>query len=181
MKELADRLGMVVSPKRADSLALKVIKGVSPCTAGGYSVDAVISLPEARALSQTSEVLKTIGDVTPNEEFGVAIVRTDKGSGKAFAGGQVSAVAPTPEEAMSLFDRVARAVLRANMCTKCGICVRACPVNAIKVEGGIMVDEKLCTRCGACAESCVVAHYFDKLADDFGKLKKKEKGGKRKG
>ncbi len=179
MKELAERLGMTVSPKRADSLTLNVIKGVSPCTAGGYSVDAVISLPEARALSQTSEVLKTIGDVTPNEEFGVAIVKAGNGSGKAFAGGQVSVVAPSPKEATDLFDAVARAVLRANMCTKCGICVRTCPTGAIKVEGGIQVDEKLCTRCGACAESCVVAHYFDKLAGDLGKLKQKEKAGRR--
>lgn len=179
MKELADRLGMAVSPKRADTLGLKVIKGVSPCAAGGYSVDAVISLPEARALSQTSEVLKTIGDVTPNEEFGVAIVRVGSGSGKAFAGGQVSAVAPSPKEATELFDAVARAVLRANLCTRCGICVRACPVGAIKVDEGIKVDEALCTRCGACAESCVVAHYFDKLAADLGKPALKEKSRRR--
>jgi phosphoadenosine phosphosulfate reductase len=65
------------------------------------------------------------------------------------------------------------------MCTKCGICVRTCPTGAIKVEGGIQVDEKLCTKCGACAESCVVAHYFDKLAGDLGKLKQKEKAGRR--
>lgn len=180
MKELADRLGIKVSAKRADSLALKVIKGVSPCTAGGYSVDAVISLPEARALSQTSEMLKTIGDVTPNEEFGVAIVKMDKGSAKAFAGGQVSAVAERPEDAKVIFDAAARAVLRANLCTGCGICVRTCPSGAIKVEGGVSVDENLCTRCGACAESCVVAHYFDKLADDLGRLKQKERPGRRK-
>ncbi len=179
MKELADRLGMTVSPKRADTLALKVIKGVSPCTAGGYSVDAVISLPEARALSQTSEMLKTIGEVTHNEEFGVAVVKTGKGSAKAFAGGQVSAVAPTPKEATDLFDAVARAVLRANMCTKCGICVRTCPVGAIKVDDGIEVDAGLCTRCGACAESCVVAHYFDKMAGDLGKPAQKQKAGRR--
>lgn len=173
MKELADKLGLKVSPRRADTLSLKVIKGVSPCAAGGYSVDAVISLPEAKPLSQTSEVLKTLGDVTPNEEFGVSIVRCERGSGKAFAGGQVSVVAPSPDDAKRLFDEVARAVLRANMCTACGICVRACPAGAIKVDGGISVDEKLCTRCGACADSCVVAHYFDKLADDLGARKPK--------
>ncbi len=179
MKELAERLGIKVSPKRADSLGLKVIKGVSPCTAGGYSVDAVIELPEARALSQTSEMLKTIGDVTPNEEFGVVLVRKRDGGGKAFAGGQVSAVAPGPEDALKLFDELARAVLRANMCTGCGICVRACPKGAIKVEGGITVDGSLCTRCGVCTESCVVAHYFDKLADGLGPQKKARPGGRR--
>jgi phosphoadenosine phosphosulfate reductase len=179
MKELADRLGMKVSPKRADTLALRVIKGVSPCTAGGYSVDAAIALPEARGLSQTAEVLKTVGDVAPNEEFGVVLVRTRDGAGKAFAGGQVSAVAPAPEGAVKLFGDVARAVLRANMCTRCGICVRACPKGAIKVDDAIVVDEALCDRCGACAESCVVAHYFDKLADGLGGPKKAKAGGRR--
>ncbi len=180
MKELADRLGMEVPQRRADTLDLRVIKGVSPCVAGGYSVDAVLSLPEARALSRTSEALKTVGQVVPNEEFGVVLVRAGNGSAKAFAGGQVSAVAPSPEEAVRLFDRVARAVLRANMCTRCGICVRACPTGAIKLEEDLTVDEKLCTMCGKCADSCVVAHYFDKLADGVGRPKAKGKAGRRK-
>jgi phosphoadenosine phosphosulfate reductase len=164
MKELADRIGMSVSPRRADSLSLRVVKGVSPCTAGGYSVDAVISLPESRGLERTSEMLKTVGDVTANEEFGVAIVSTRGGTGKAFAGGQVSAVGKSPQDALAIFDEISRAVLRANLCTKCGICVRGCPAGAMKLGDGIIIDEGLCTRCGECAESCVVAHYFDKLA-----------------
>lgn len=179
MKDLADRLGIKVSPKRADTLALKVIKGVSPCSAGGYSVDAVIALPESRGLSQTAEVLKTVGDIAPNEEFGVVLVRTRDGAAKAFAGGQASAVAPAPEGAVRLFEDVARAVLRANMCTRCGICVRACPKGAIEVGDTISVDERLCNRCGICAESCVVAHYFDKLADGLGAPKKAQSRGRR--
>jgi phosphoadenosine phosphosulfate reductase len=73
-------------------------------------------------------------------------------------------VGRTPEDASIFFDKMARAVLRANMCTKCAICVRACPEKAITLDEWITVDEERCTRCGKCAESCVVAHYFDKLA-----------------
>lgn len=179
MKELAERLGISVSPRRADSLALRVLKGVSPCVAGGYSVDAVLSIPGARGLSQTAEVLKTVGGVRLNEELGVVLVQTDDATAKAFAGGQISAVGETKEGALQLFEETARAVLRANMCTGCGICVRACPTQAITVDGGIAVDGSKCTRCGACAESCVVAHYFDKLATDIGRPGKKGPGSHR--
>ena len=164
MKELSLRIGLEVKPRRADTIDLRVIKGVSPCAAGGYSVEAVLMMPEAKGLRSVAEMLKTVGDVKPVEDFGVVLLNTKKGTAKVFAGGQISAVGDTPKDATELFDRVARAVLRANMCTKCGICVRACPVDAIKLNDAIEIDHSRCNQCGKCTESCVVAHYFDKLA-----------------
>jgi len=176
MRELAGRLGMEVQPKRADTLELHVIKGVSPCAAGGYSVEAVLKMPEARSLVRAAELLKTVGEVDLAEEFGVAVVRSKGAEAKVFAGGQISSVGRTPEDAARFFGDVARAVLRANMCTECGICVRTCPRDAIELKDGIVVDENRCTQCGECAESCVVAHYFDKLAGDVSVSKgKREK------
>jgi phosphoadenosine phosphosulfate reductase len=61
------------------------------------------------------------------------------------------------------------------MCTKCGICVRACPTGAIKLEGFVQVDAEKCNQCGKCAESCVVAHYFDKLAGGMPASDKRQK------
>jgi len=167
MRALADKIGLVVKEKRADTLELKVIKGVSPCVAGGYSIEAVIRTPEAKGLRRTSELLKTVGDVRPAEDLGVALVALADGNAKVFAGNQISAVGKTPKDAEMLFGKVARAVLRANMCTKCGICVRACPSKAITLKDAIYVDQDRCDRCGKCAESCVVAHYFDKLAGEI--------------
>jgi len=164
MNELAERIGLEVRPKRADTVDLRIVKGVSPCAAGGYSVEAVLMMPEAKGLKQTAEMLKTIGKVKPIEDFGVVMVNTRKGNAKVFAGGQISAVGETPKDASEQFDEVARAALRANMCTKCGICVRACPTGAIKLDDSVQVDAEKCNQCGKCAESCVVAHYFDKLA-----------------
>jgi phosphoadenosine phosphosulfate reductase len=166
MRSLAERLKIDVRPKRADILAIHVIKGVSPCAAGGYSVEAVLNMPEAEGLKQVAELLKTVGEVKLVEDFGVAMVGSKRANAKVFAGGQISAVGDTTKEASEFFDKVARAVLRANMCTKCGICVRACPTGAIKLGGQITVDESKCDLCGKCAESCVVAHYFDKLAGE---------------
>jgi len=178
MRELADRLGMEAMPKRADTLELHVIKGVSPCTAGGYSVEAVLRMPEARGLEHVSELLKTVGRVDLVEDFGVAMVHSKDADSKVFAGGQISSVGRTPEDATRFFDEVARAVLRANMCTECGICVRTCPLDAITLQDGIIVDERKCTQCGKCAESCVVAHYFDKLAGE-GSARRPKGGRKR--
>jgi phosphoadenosine phosphosulfate reductase len=169
MRLLAERLKIDVRPKRADSLAIHVIKGVSPCAAGGYSVEAILNMPEAEGLKQVAELLKTVGEVKLVEDFGVAMVGSKSANAKVFAGGQISAVSDTTKEASEFFDRVARAVLRANMCTKCGICVRACPTGAIKLDGRIIVDESKCNLCGKCSESCVVAHYFDKLAGEVSK------------
>ena len=167
MRDLATRLGIEAKDRRADTATVRVLKGVSPCVAGGYSVEAVLLTPSTAGLKQTSELLKTVGDIRLVDEFGVVMVDSKRAAAKVFAGGQIASVGESPEDASKYFDSVARAVLRANMCTRCGICVRACEKGAIKLEETITVDEERCDMCGKCAESCVVAHYFDKLAGDL--------------
>lgn len=164
MRLLAERLKIEAMPTRADTIAIQVIKGVSPCAAGGYSVEAVLRMPQAQGLKQVAELLKTVGDVKLVEDFGVAMVGSQKASAKVFAGGQIAVVGETPKDASDFFELVSRAVLRGHMCTRCGICTRACPRGAIVLEDHIIVDGDKCDRCGKCSESCVVAHYFDKLA-----------------
>ena len=40
-------------------------------------------------------------------------------------------------------------------CTGCGLCVDACPMDAIKLENDeAKVDEDICTECGVCVEEC---------------------------
>lgn len=39
-------------------------------------------------------------------------------------------------------------------CTACGLCVDACPVEAIKVDDIAVVDTELCTDCNSCVEEC---------------------------
>ena len=166
MKALADRMGIKASPKRADTVSIRVLKGVSPCATGGYSVEAVLQMPSGQGLKEVAELLKTVGEVRLVEDFGVAMVESKDGRAKIFAGGQISSVGNDPERASRLFNEIARAVLRAHMCTKCGICVKTCTEDAIRLDGTMVVDEERCTECGKCSDSCVVAHYFDKLAGD---------------
>lgn len=164
MMELADRIGITVSPTRTDRLDLRVLKGVSPCTAGGYSVEAVLSSETPADLGQVHEMLKVIGDAEVTEEFGVAMVDRGKDRLRIFAGGQISAAAESPERALALFTEGAKALLRASKCTGCGICAKTCPEGAIAVDGTVTISAEKCSRCGKCVDACVVAHYFDKLA-----------------
>jgi len=42
-------------------------------------------------------------------------------------------------------------------CTQCGLCIGACPFNALKRDlktGAVIVDEGKCTGCGVCVQVC---------------------------
>ena len=40
-------------------------------------------------------------------------------------------------------------------CAGCGVCVAACPVEAIEIVVGVAkIDEEKCIECGACVGEC---------------------------
>ena len=39
-------------------------------------------------------------------------------------------------------------------CTGCGLCVEACPSDAIEIKGGKAVVNDNCVDCGACVDEC---------------------------
>jgi phosphoadenosine phosphosulfate reductase len=163
MIKLAEDNNIVIRPKASANMGIKVLKGASPCAAGGYSTEAIVSIPRTRDFSRIEDALRTVGDVRYSEEFEIALLRTKRGTAKVFGGGQVSVTAQNAADAEHLFERTVKAMLRSQMCTSCGICEKKCPRKAIRINNGLYVNADKCNSCGKCERSCMVIHYFDKM------------------
>jgi phosphoadenosine phosphosulfate reductase len=163
MLNIAQEKGISLRASMKSGMALDIIRGVSPCTAGGYSIEGVLRLPARATPEKTMEMLKTIGSPTYSDDLDITLIRSPKGTAKLFAGGQVYASANDKAEAGKLFEETVKQVLRASLCAKCKICVKSCPRKAIRLDGYIKVDANRCDRCGKCTKGCVIARYYDRL------------------
>ncbi len=163
MRQLAEGLELKTVPEGGNGLSLKMLKGASVCTAGGYSVEAVATVPRSRDFSYVEDALRTVGDVKYSPEFEIALVKTGYGRARLFGGGQISVTAADRTNAERMFEKAVKALIRAELCTACGICARSCPRKAIRIKGGMKVDPALCTSCGKCEKACMVVHYYDKI------------------
>ncbi|HEY3273604.1 MAG TPA: phosphoadenosine phosphosulfate reductase family protein [Methanocella sp.] len=172
MLNIAKERNIELKPMARKKMGLDIIRGISPCVAGGYSIEGVLSLEGRASPEQVAEALKTIGHPTYSEDLDMTLIRTKSGTAKLFAGGQVYASSDDKRVALQLFEDTVKQVLRASLCAKCKICVKACPRKAIKVENSLRVDENRCDRCGKCTRACVIARYYDKLTGDSPKTPK---------
>ena len=163
MVRIAEDHDLDLRPRCDRGPNMKLLKGATSCAAGGYSEEAVVTVPRSRDFSAVADALRTIGDVRYSEEFEIALVRTEDATAKLFGGGQISVTSKTQKCAEEMFERAVKALLRAQMCTSCGICEKRCPQHAITIDDGLHVDPGRCTSCGICESSCMVAHYYDKL------------------
>ena len=163
MVRLAEDLDLRTRPKDFKGPTMKMLKGASSCAAGGFSVEAIVNVPRARDFSSVEDALRTVGDVRYSQEFEIALVKNKDSTAKLFGGGQVSVTSKSLDGAKSMFERAVKALLRAQMCTSCGICAKRCVRHAITIKDGLHVDPNRCNSCGNCEGSCMVAHYYDKV------------------
>ena len=131
----------------------------------------MVRVQRTRDFAYVEDALRTAGDVRYSPEFEIALLRTPVGRAKLFGGGQVSVTAPDARNARKVFEKAVKSLIRAEMCTECGICAKSCPRYAITISGGMRVDPGRCTACGRCESSCMVVHYYDKLMEDAGALR----------
>jgi len=162
MRQLAEGLDLRTDPKGA-GLSLQMLKGASVCVAGGYSMEAVATMPRKRDFSYVEDALRTVGEVKYSPEFEIAVLKLPRGRARLFGGGQVSVTADDTDSARYVFERALKALIRAELCTECGICAKVCPHAAIRIRGGMRVDPERCIACGRCEASCMVIHYYDKI------------------
>ena len=125
MKQLAGDLDIRTEPEKGD-LALKMLKGASVCAAGGFSAEAVLTVPGRTEFGQMAESLLTVGPTKYSPEYEIAMVDSRNGRAKVFGGGQVSITSDTEKGAARLLEDTLKALVRAEMCTSCGICEKAC-------------------------------------------------------
>lgn len=163
MVRLAEDLDLRTKPKDSKGPSMKMLKGASSCAAGGFSVEAIVNVPRARDFSSVEDALRTVGDVRYSQEFEIALVKNKDSTAKLFGGGQVSVTSKSLEGAKNMFEKAVKALLRAQMCTSCGICAKKCPRHAITIKDGLHVNPERCNSCGSCESSCMVAHYYDKV------------------
>jgi phosphoadenosine phosphosulfate reductase len=67
------------------------------------------------------------------------------------------------EEAEELLQKVVEGILRAQMCTKCGICLKNCSRGAITLGETFIVDHERCNHCGKCARGCIAIDEAKKI------------------
>ena len=163
MVRLAEDMQLTIKPKGTKGPSMKMLKGASSCAAGGFSVEAIVNVPRSRDFSSIEDALRTVGEVRYSNEFEIALCKNRDSTAKLFGGGQVSVTSKSLDGAKKMFERAVKALLRAQMCTSCGICAKKCPKHAITIKEGLHVDPDKCNSCGSCESSCMVAHYYDKV------------------
>ena len=145
-----------------DNIKLFVTKGVSPCTAGGFSVKARISVP--LILPELLPWVRTLDKrIQHDESSGLLYLYEPDARLMIYADG--SLFLQSPDEKFD-FDRFMIHLLgvaaRCIACEHCGVCIDVCPTSALSkdVEGRIEIDATKCAgiACQKCTHHCPVYH-----------------------
>lgn len=163
MVKLCEDTGISISGREATSqFRVEMTSGISPCRAGGYSVEGAA---QGLSMRKAGNILNIIGITSFSEELGLLLVRNNSSTVKLFSSGSLVVNADNREEADRLFAATSEQLLRNYKCTGCGICLKACPVEAICLDeqGGVLISER-CIRCGKCTGSCFIVKYSDRMS-----------------
>jgi len=167
MLRLAEELGIsILAEEIPEDFEIEVVGGISPCRAGGFSIEAGMKGIKEK---EAANFINVLGNTVYVEELGLLMVKTATGTIKLFSNGNLLVSSETREKAIDLFKEAAKQFIRLSRCTGCGICVKTCPVGAVSLDEKRPYVRENCIRCGKCTESCVVTKYSNKLVPDLDK------------
>ncbi|MGD9380914.1 MAG: phosphoadenosine phosphosulfate reductase family protein [Candidatus Thorarchaeota archaeon] len=150
--KLIDELGLDIESERpgpSDRLELEVVKGVSPCTDSGFSLEGQFS--EGVDLNRVSKLTPIFGRTKMSEELGALRTTSGDSTIALFSSGSLVIRGKDESEVEVLAKQVERAVKRALFCQACGTCVPQCDHGALNInEGKIAVDPERCANCLKC-------------------------------
>ncbi len=149
---LIEELGLKIKTDReapSEALELNVVKGVSPCTSSGFSMEGQFSM--GLDLNRIARIMTVFGKTQMSDELGA--LRTQAGgiSITLFSSGSLVVRGESEAAVDRVVNQLQRAIRRVVFCQACGSCVPQCEQGALDLEDGrISVDENRCTHCLKC-------------------------------
>ncbi len=162
IKQEVERLGVKLKVDQSSlpeerlegGLSLKMQGGASPCTMG-VSIEGAFSHP--LHLSRVANILNQVGKVELNQEEGWCSVNDVT----IFEEGALIAKGKNEQELRKKVERVRRAVVKAEECVGCGVCIARCSEGALILrQERIQIDER-CVHCGRCSDPCPAVTFGD--------------------
>ena len=141
------------------NLRLRLQDGFSPCILG-FSMEGAFS--RDLDLERVSSVLNMVGAVEGGPKEGWCAV----GNVTVFREGALIAKGADQEKIRGEVERVRRAVVKAEECVGCGVCIARCKEGALLLmQGKVRVEAVRCVHCGECMEPCPAISFGDAAFD----------------
>jgi phosphoadenosine phosphosulfate reductase len=138
-----------------EPIRLRMQEGMSPCIMG-FSIEGAFN--RELDLKRVANVLCQLGDVEVDEQEGWCKVLEVR----IFDSGALVAKGRDPDQIGKNVEKVRRAVVKAEECVGCGVCIARCHEGALTLERNkVLVVTAKCIHCGRCTEPCPAISFGD--------------------
>lgn len=156
-EELKQSLGIKLNKPegKVDSLNFVMVAGYRPCKDGSATAEGSFDRP--LDLEKLEDMMRPMGNVKGMD--GVLFISNNGESLQVYATGNLVTRASDKGRAAATMEKAEKAVRRGMLCIGCGVCVGACPTNAITKESNRVKTNENCNACGNCIDICPVIKF----------------------